>query len=149
MKAWRARLQAEWGPKPVAVYRSLREEGFSPSVVFIARPDGTPTANVREIHELVRAAWGPINRKYAEGPEPYPKAFVAKYGHLLHRLPMLAKQLTGPYLRRRIMAMRPSAIGRDRWSLQDLRALPDWVLHWLAQLLTLIEEVGQWPTLLA
>mmetsp|Transcript_64635 Transcript_64635/g.107098 ORF Transcript_64635/g.107098 Transcript_64635/m.107098 type:complete len:87 (+) Transcript_64635:360-620(+) len=60
-----------------------------------------------------------------------------------------AKQLTGPYLRRRLMAMRPSAMGLDGWSLHDLRALPDRVLHWLAQLLTLIEEMGQWPTLLA
>ena len=118
-------------------------------MVFIARPDGTPTANVREMDERVRAAWGPINRKYAEGPEACPEAFVAKYGHLLHRVPMLAKQLTGPYLRRRLMAMRPSAMGLDGWSLHDLRTLPDRVLHWLAQLLSLIEEMGQWPTLLA
>ena len=47
------------------------------------------------------------------------------------------------------MAMRPSAMGLDGWSLQDLRALPDRVLQWLAQLLTLIEGMGQWPTLLA
>ena len=149
VKAWRAWLQAEWGTKPGAVYRWLKEEGFSPPVVVIVRPDGTPTANVREMDELVRAAWGPINRKYAEGPEPCPETFVAKYGHVLHRVPMLAKQLTGPYLRRRLMAMRPSAMGLDGSSLQDLRALPDWVLHWLAQLLALIEEVGQWPALLA
>ena len=149
VQAWRSWLQAEWGTKPGAVYRWLKEEGFSPPVVFIARPDGTPTANVQEMDELVRAAWGPINRKYAEGPEPCPDAFVAKYGHLLYRVPMLAKQLTGPYLRRRLMAMRPSAMGLDGWSLQDLRALPDRVLNWLAQLLTLIEEVGRWPTLLA
>ena len=62
---------------------------------------------------------------------------------------MLAKQLTGPYLRRRLMAMRRSAMGLDGWSLQDLRALPNPVLHWLAQLLTLIEEMGRWPTVLA
>ena len=74
---------------------------------------------------------------------------MAKYGHLLHRVPMLAKQLTGPYLRRRLMAMRPSAMGLDGWSLQNLRALSDRVLHLLAQLLTLIEEMGQWPTVVA
>ena len=45
--------------------------------------------------------------------------------------------------------MRPSAMVLDGWSLQDLRALPDRVLHWLAQLPTLIEEMRQWPTLLA
>ena len=149
VQAWRSWLQAEWGTKPGAVYRWLKEEGFSPPVVFIARPDGTPTAYVQEMDELVRAAWGPINRKYAEGPEPCPDAFVAKYGHLLYRVPVLAKQLTGPYLRRRLMAMRPSAMGLDGWSLEDLQALPDRVLNWLAQLLTLIVEVGRWPTLLA
>ena len=83
VQAW----QAEWGTKPGAVYRWLKEEAFSPPVVFIARPDGTPRANVREMDELVRAAWGPINRKYAEGPESCPEAFLAKYGHL-HRVPM-------------------------------------------------------------
>ena len=132
VQTWRAWLKAEWGTKPGAVYRWLKEEGFSPPVVFIARPDGTPTANVWENDELVHAAWRLINRKYAEGPEPCPEAFLAKYGHLLHKVPMLAKQLTRPYLRRRLMAMRPSATGLDRWSLQDLRALPDRVLHWLA-----------------
>ena len=47
------------------------------------------------------------------------------------------------------MAMRPSAMGLAGWSLQDLRALPERVLDWLAQPLTLIEEMGQWPALLA
>ena len=126
---------AKWETQPGAVYRWLKEEGFSPPLVFIARPDGTPTANVREMDELVRAAWGPINRNYAEGPEPCPQAFLAKYGHLLHRVPMLAKQPTGPYLRRHLMPMRPSAMGLDGWILQDLRALPDRVLHELAQLI--------------
>ena len=91
VQAW---LQAEWGTKPGAVYW-LKEEGFLPPVVFIARLDGTPTANVREMDELVRAAWGPINRKYVEGPKPCPEAFLAKYGHLLHRVPILAKRLGG------------------------------------------------------
>ena len=73
VQGWRAWLQAEWGSKPVAVYRWLNKEGFSPPVVFIARSDGTCPANVWEFDELVRAAWGPINRKYAEEPEPCPE----------------------------------------------------------------------------
>ena len=79
-------------------------------VVFIPRPDGPPTANVRQMNELVRAVWGPINRKYAEAPVPCSEAIMAKYGHLLHRVPMLAKQLPRPYLRGRLMAMRPWAM---------------------------------------
>ena len=82
--------------------------------------------------ELVRAAWGPINRKYAEGPEPCPEAFMANYGHLLHRVPMLAKRLTQLYLRRRLMAMHPSAMGLDGCSLQDLQAGPGAALFGLS-----------------
>ena len=125
IQAWRSWLQVELGTRPGAVYRWLKEEGFSPPVVFIARPDGSPTAEVQEMDDLIRAAWGPINRKYAEGLEPCPEAFMAQYGHLLHRVPMLAKRLSGPYLKRRLMAMRPSAMGLDGWSLHDQRALPD------------------------
>ena len=74
---------------------------------------------------------------------------MAKYGHLLHGMPMLAKPVTGLYLTCRLMALRPLAMGLDGRSLHDLRALPDRVPHWLAQLLTLIEKMGQWPTSLA
>ena len=72
---------------------------------------------------------------------------MAKYGHLLHRVPMLAAGSAAS--RASLMAIRPSAMGPDGWSLQDLRALPNRVLHWLAHLLMLIEEMGQWPTVLA
>ena len=44
-----------------------------------------------------------------------------------------------------LSAMRPSAIGMDEWSLKDVRAFPDRVLHSLAQLLMRIEEMGHWP----
>ena len=33
--------------------------------------------------------------------------------------------------------------------MQDLRALPGWVVDWLAQPLTMIEELGRWPAVLA
>ena len=69
--------------------------------------------------ELVRVAWGLINCKYAEGLEPCPEDFMAKYGHLLYEVPMLAKPLPGPYLKRRLMGMRPSAMGLDGCGLQD------------------------------
>ena len=67
VQAWRAWLQAEWGTKPGAVYRCLKKEGFPPPVVFIARADGHLTANVREIDEVLRAVWGPINRSTRKG----------------------------------------------------------------------------------
>ena len=147
--AWKAWLVEEMSVRPGAVYRWLREEGFSPPVVFLARPDGTPTGNVQEMDELLRAAWGPINRKYAEVPESDPAAFLARYGHHLRRVPMLHKPLTGGYLRRRLRFMHPTALGLDGWSLGDLRSLPLRLLDWLAELLTLVEVTGRWPEVLA
>ena len=149
VSAWKAWLVEEMSVRPGAVYRWLREEEFSPPVVFLARPDGTPTGNVQEMDELLRAAWGPINRKYAEAPEPDPATFLARYGHHLRRVPMLHKPLTGGYLRKRLRFMHPTALGLDGWSLKDLRSLPLRLLDWLAELLTLVEVTGRWPEVLA
>ena len=54
---------------------------------------------------------------------------MANYGHHVHR--MLAKPVTGDCLRLYLMAMRPSSMGLDGWSLQDLRVLPHRALEWL------------------
>ena len=113
----------------------LRDDAFAPLVVFLARPDGSATANVREMDGLLREAWGPMNRKYAEAPEPCPEAFMAKYRRYLRKIPMLASQLTGGLLRKRLRAMSPSSMGLDGWSLQNLRSLLDRAPDWLAQLL--------------
>ena len=147
--AWKARLVEEMSVRPGAVYRWLWEEEFSRRVFLLARPDGTPTGNVQEMDELLQAAWGPINRKYAEASQPDPAAFLAWYGHFLRRVPMLHKSLTGGYLRKRLRFMHPTALGLDSWSLGDLRSLLLRLLDWLAELLTLIEVTGRWPDVLA
>ena len=147
--AWKASLVEELGVRPGAVYRWLREEEFCPPVVFLARPDGTPTGNVKEMGELLRAAWGPINRKYAEAPEPDLAAFFVRYGHHLRRVPMLHKLMTRAYLRKRLRFMHPTALGLDGWSVKDLRSLPLRLLDWLAGLLSLVDVTGRWPKALA
>ena len=134
-EAWQAWLAREWGTRLGAVYRWLRDNPFAPPVVFLAQPDGSAKANVREMDGLLREAWGPINRKYAEAPEPCPEACMAKYGHHLRKVPMLASKVTGGLLRKRLRAMLPSFMGLDGWSLQDVRSLPDRAMDWLAQLL--------------
>ena len=110
-------------------------------MVFLAQPDGTPTANVHEMDKLDREAWG-INRKYAKGPELCLEAFLGKYGHLLHKVPMLANRLTGEYLWKQLWTMTPLAMGSDGRSLQGPWALPDRVLDRLALLVARVEEVG-------
>ena len=67
-----------------------------------------------------------------------PEAFMAMFGHPLHQVPMLAKPLTGDYVRRHLMAMRPTSMNLNGGSLQDLWAPPHWVLQWLAKLMTVV-----------
>ena len=45
--------------------------------------------------------------------------------------------------------MKPLALRVDGWSLGDLRALPPWILDWLAALLQLVESRRCWPARLA
>ena len=110
---WQAWLQEEWETQLGVVCWSLKEGGFSLPELFLMCPDSSLTANVWEMDGLIRDMWGPINRMYAKAPLPCAVAFVAKYGHLLHRVPILAKPLTGDYVRRRLRAMRPLAMGLD------------------------------------
>ena len=79
-------------------------------VVFLARPDGNETTNVREMDGLLHEA---INRKYAEAPDPCPDAFMAKYGHHLQKVPMLASKLTQGHLCKCLWAMSPSSVLQD------------------------------------
>ena len=85
-------------------------------IVYIARPDGSPMANIWEMDELVRRAWGPINRKFADDLEPGVEAIVAKYPHHLYRVPRLADPPMANWLRKHLWAMSPSAMGLDGWS---------------------------------
>ena len=66
---------------------------------------------------------------------------MAKYGHHVRRIPMLASQLIGGLLRKCLRAMLPSSMGLDGWSLQDLRSLPDRTLDYLVRLL--VQGSGQ------
>ena len=46
------------------------------------------------------------------------------------------------------MGLRTST-GLDGWCVVDLLCLPDVLLNWLAELLTVIEQTGRWPRILA
>ena len=149
LQAWRDWLDEAWSSKQGAVYKWLKGESFVPPVTFLVRPDGTPTANLREMDSLLQDAWRPINCKYAEAAEPDPAEFLRRYGRHVRCVPMISGPLTGRRLRRALMRMHPSAPGLDGWSLEDLRALPDQLLEWLADLLREVERQGRWPLRLA
>ena len=51
-------LAWEWGTRPGAVYRWLRDDAFAPPFVALARPDGSATANIGEMDGLLVARNG-------------------------------------------------------------------------------------------
>ena len=65
---WRAWLQEECRARPEPAYRWMKQEGFSQPVPFPARPDGSPTANVRLMDGHLREAWGPSTASIREAP---------------------------------------------------------------------------------
>ena len=146
---WRSWLEEAWSSDHGAVYQWLKDESYAPPFTFLSKPDGTATANLAEMDGLLQDAWRPINRKYATDPEPDLAAFLRRYGHHVRRVPMIASRLDGPRLRKGFSRMKPSALGLDRWSLADLRSLPNRLLGWLADLLREVEHYGKWLARLA
>ena len=73
---------------------------------------------------------------------------MAKYGRNLRKVPMRASMLIRQLLHECLRAMSPSSMGLDGRSLQHLRSLADRALDWLAQLLQLVDDIGQWPAVL-
>ena len=114
-------------------------------MVFLTWEDGTATTHIPEMDALLQRDWGPINRKYADGPQPDGDRFMEAYGHRLRCVPMVTAPLTGERLSQRARAMKPSALGLDGWALQDLRALPPDLMDWPAELLCVVERMGRLP----
>ena len=94
LRVWREWLGEAWSTSQGAVYRYLNDESFTPPVTFLTRPDGTATANLREMGSLLQDALWPVNRMHAAAPEPDPVEFLRRYSHHVRRLLMLASPLT-------------------------------------------------------
>ena len=63
---------------------------------------------------------------------------------------MATEPLSGAGLRRRLRKMGTrTGPGLDGWAVADLLQLPAALIDMLADLLHLVEEIGEWPTLLA
>ena len=104
-----------------AMHQWLKEEECSLPVGFIAHQDGSPTDTVRKMDAPVCAAWGPINRKYAEAVEPCLEVVLAKYNHP-RKAPVPMSSITQECLCKHLSRIGPSPMGLDAWSLQDLWA---------------------------
>ena len=75
LEALKVGMDKRWTTRRTEVYRWIQGQEDRP-VTVLARPDGTLMGNVREMDELVCAAWGPIMQKYLDAPEPDPDIFM-------------------------------------------------------------------------
>ena len=125
MQAWKECLDEAWSSKKGAVYKWLKGDSLAPPVTLRLRPDGKPTANLREMDSWLQDGGRPINRKYADAAEREPTEFFRRYAHHVRCVPMIPRPLTGRWLQRALTWMCPSALGLDGYNLEDLRALPD------------------------
>ena len=106
--------------KQGTIYKCLRGDSFAPPVTFVVWPDGTPTANLRQMDSLLHDACQPTNRKYVKAAELDPAEFFPRYGHHVRCVPVISRPLTGRWLQRAIMRMHPSALGLGGCSLGGL-----------------------------
>ena len=148
---WRTRMEEAWAQSPGKVFDWVKGKVDAP-LVMVADPDdgGKPCASIEGMDEILHRAWDPIMRKYADRPEPCPQEFQRRYGQHVSRVPMATQPLTGARLRGRLRKMGTrTARGLDGWAVVDLLQLPVALMDMLADLLGLVEELGEWPVQLA
>ena len=80
-----------------ALLRTRGEERKGPAAM-LKRPDGTYTANPKEMDQLLREAWDPIFRMYADKPEPAWEPFWAQFGQYVKHVPMDVEDFTAASL---------------------------------------------------
>eukprot|EP00662_Eupelagonemidae_sp_cell21_P058290 gene58290-biopygen26341 len=136
--------EAEWRADP-----HLPDVGWGAA----ERGDGTWTADRGELDRLVRAAWDPVFRRYADAPEPDwegPGGFFERYGRYVGSHPCELPDLGAPEgwreLRRTASRWSPrQAGGVDGWRPAEVKALPEPFWRLLAQLLVVVEREHRWP----
>jgi len=150
LSAWKQWLDQAWGEKRIDVYKwckGVAEERTS----LVQRPDGTLTANVDEIDDLLSEAWLPIFRMYADKPPPDWNTFAERFGSFTPRGPVMDEAaLDAQALRKTLSKMKSTgSCGMDGWRISEIKALPDFFLHRLAEFLNIVEVEGVWPDALS
>ena len=72
---------------------------------MVKKSDGTCTANIAEMDSVFRAAWPPINGRYAEKHEPPVEQLMKKYRQHIRHIAMTARVLTGEVVQQRARKM--------------------------------------------
>ena len=148
--AWKHWLAEAWGSKSGEVFKWCKGEGEE-RTSMVQRPDGTLTANAEEIDKLLRDAWLPIFRMYGSSPPPDWDKFAERFGNFQPKGEALqAGSVTAHALRKTLSKMRSSgSCGMDGWRTAEIKALPNFFLDRLAELLNIVEDSGTWPQALA
>ena len=123
---------------------------------FVTRKDGTNTADLREMDELLRGqdAWGGVFRMYGEETsesEPEWEPFLERYlMHIECDVPCEHHPLDEDSLRLTLNKMQGGkAAGWDSWQVAELKELPSELLALIAEFLNAVEELGKWPDVIA
>ena len=72
-------MDSKWSTSRKEEYRWVKNSS-NPPLTTLQRPDGSLMANVKEMDSMVREAWSPIMRKYADTAELDAEAFMREYG---------------------------------------------------------------------
>ena len=146
---WRRWLQQQWregGRHRGKVFREVSGRGLVLSSVLARRQDGTTTANINEIHAMLKATWDPVFRRYADTPEPSWGTFSDRFSKHFHHHPMNLDDITADGLRIALSKMRDSqAAGAEGWRVAEVKRLPAPLLKRMAVFLNAVEAAGQWP----
>ena len=78
VQAWEQWIDNAWTEMPVTVYCWIRGSGDA-ALQMVKKSEGTYTANIVEMDSVIRAAWQPLNRRYAAKPEPWVEQFMKEY----------------------------------------------------------------------
>eukprot|EP00663_Eupelagonemidae_sp_cell21sb_P000872 gene872-484_t len=80
VQRWKERMQNAAAHRPRDIFAWCAETQRQ-TVSSVLRPDGSVTANVAEMDDIVRTAWAPIFNKYPDGiPEPAWEPYHARFG---------------------------------------------------------------------
>ena len=152
IKEWRRTMKEHMKENPAKVFSFLRK-ATSSHTTFLKREDGTVTANLQEMDELLMddRAWGGVFRMYDDSEEPAWTTFFDRFKeHIPEGTPCVCEPLTADDLRTTIGKMkRKKAAGLDGWRVEELKELPLTLLEELARCLNLIEDTGNWPRVIA
>jgi ribonuclease HI len=150
LKNWKKDISdAHEGGSKAKIYKWLKSEDKRPcNNLIFKRTDGSLTANVKEIHQLMRETWSPIYSRHADDPEVMKNAFLQEYRTEIDQLKQNCT--VGPIDPMKLFSKcqaknARTAGGLDGWSMEEIHRLP--VLFWqaFASIVELAETGHGWP----